>query len=83
VFGASFAYIRPAMKEFHPGEWCFDPYAKQCERCDAVIGRYAVMVDEHGLRNVLFWPHHAWDGVEGSSRCRQHTETTQRWLRLT
>ena len=39
-------YIRRAMQEFHPGEWCFDPYAKQCERCDTVIARYAVMTDD-------------------------------------
>ena len=56
------------MQEFHPGEWCFDPYAKRCERCDAIIGRYAVMSDEHGFRHVLFWPHAEWDGVSGSKR---------------
>ena len=26
------------MKEFRAAEWSSDPYAKQCERCDAVIG---------------------------------------------
>ena len=69
------------MKDFDPAEWCFDPYAKQCERCDAVIGRYAVMIDDRGMRQVLFWPHHEWDGVEGSRRCRLHTQSKQ-WLRL-
>ena len=76
------AYIAHAMQEFHPGEWCFDPYAKQCERCDAVIGRFAVMTDDNGFRNVLFWPHAEWDGVPGSNRCRAHTKVTQQWLRL-
>ena len=75
-------YIPRAMQEFHPGEWCFDPYAKQCERCETIIGRYAVMVDEDGLRHVLFWPHQAWDGIDGSSRCRTHTRAAQQWLRL-
>jgi hypothetical protein len=68
-----FPYIRRAMKHFHPGEWCFDPYAKHCECCDTVVGRYAVMSDEHGLRHVLFWPDPKWDGVEGSNRCRAHS----------
>src|ERR1051326_291392 len=62
VFGKVFLYIARAMQEFHPAEWCFDPYAKQCDRCDVVIGRYAVMTDEHGFRNVLFWAHTEWDG---------------------
>jgi hypothetical protein len=70
------------MHEFRPGEWCFDPYAKQCERCDAVIGRFAVMTDENGFRNVLFWPHAEWDGVAGSNRCRTHSKVTEKWLRL-
>jgi hypothetical protein len=70
------------MKAFNPGEWCFDPYAKCCQRCDTVIGRYAVMLDEHGLRHVLFWPTREWDGVEGSSRCRSHSRIAQQWLRL-
>ncbi len=69
------------MNEFHPGEWCFDPYAKQCAQCDAVIGRYAVMVDERGFYNVLFWPHQEWDGVDGSGCCRAHSDA-QQWLRL-
>jgi hypothetical protein len=77
-----FAYNRVAMQEFRPGDWCFDPYAKQCERCDTVIGRYAVMVDDEGFRNVLFWPHREWDGVEGSARCRRHSNVGQQWLRL-
>jgi hypothetical protein len=75
-------YIRRAMQEFHPGEWCFDPYAKQCQRCETVIGRYAVMTDERGLRNVLFWPHAEWDGVPGSNRCRSHSNIAQKWIRL-
>ncbi len=70
------------MKEFRPGDWCFDPYQKQCAQCDAIIGRYAVMVDDQGLRQILFWPHREWDGVEGSSRCRVHSEVRQQWLRL-
>jgi hypothetical protein len=71
------------MKEFRPGDWCFDPYQKLCARCDTVIGRYAVLVDDDGLRNVLFWPHREWDGVDGSSRCRKHSEEVgQQWLRL-
>ncbi len=74
------AYIPPAMKQFRPSEWCFDPYAKQCERCDSVIGRYAVMQDDQGLRHVTFWPHAGWDGVEGSARCRAHTRLAERWL---
>ncbi len=78
----AFLYIARAMQEFHPGEWCFDRYAKQCERCDAVIGRFAVMTDENGLRNVLFWPHAEWDGVPGSNRCHAHSNVRQRWLRL-
>ena len=70
------------MKQFRPVEWCYDPYAKQCERCDAVIGRYAVMVDDQGLRNVLFWPQQEWDGIDGSVRCRKHSKVEQQWLRL-
>lgn len=70
------------MKQFHSGEWCFDPYAKQCERCDTIIGRYAVLPDDDGLRHVLFWPHQAWDGVEGSNRCKTHTRIAQQWIRL-
>ena len=76
------AYNARAMKEFHPGEWCFDPYAKQCERCVTISGRDAVMTDDDGLRHILFWPHRAWDGVEGSARCRAHTKPSQEWLRL-
>ena len=70
------------MQEFRPGDWCFDPYAKQCERCDAVIGRFAVMTDDNGFRNVLFWPHAEWDGVAGSNRCKAHAKTAQQWMRL-
>jgi hypothetical protein len=70
------------MKDFRPGDWCFDPYAKQCDRCDIVIGRYAVMVDDKGWRHVLFWPHSDWDGVEGSARCRRHSKVSQEWIRL-
>jgi hypothetical protein len=70
------------MKDFVPGEWCYDPCAKRCERCDAVIGRFATMLDEQGLRHILWWPHRAWDGVEGSFRCRAHTKISQEWLRL-
>jgi hypothetical protein len=70
------------MKEFRPSDWSYDPYAKQCERCDAIIGRYAVMVDDRGLRQILFWPHREWDGVEGSARCRVHSKVGQQWLRL-
>ncbi len=77
-----FTYIPRAMKQFRAGEWCFDPYAKQCERCDVVIGRYAVMKDDQGLRHILFWPQAQWDGVEGSGRCRTHTRLAQRWMRL-
>ncbi len=77
-----FTYIPPAMKLFRADEWCFDPYAKQCERCDIIIGRYAVMKDEQGLRQIIFWPHYAWDGVEGSGRCKSHTKLAQQWLRL-
>ena len=82
VYKLHFSYIARGMQEFRPGEWCFDPYAKQCERCDAVIGRYAVMKDERGLSHVLFWPHSEWDGVPGSNRCRTHSKVTQKWLRL-
>lgn len=82
VPAAPVAYNAATMKEFHPGEWCFDPYAKQCERCETIIGRYAVMADEAGLRHVLFWPHPEWDGVDGSLRCRAHTSAPQQWLRL-
>jgi hypothetical protein len=70
------------MKQFRPGEWSFDPYAKQCERCDSIIGRYAVLKDDQSLRHVVFWPHAQWDGVEGSGRCRTHTKLAQQWLRL-
>ena len=70
------------MKQFRVGEWCFDPFSKQCERCETVVGRYAVMTDEQGLRQVVFWPHSAWDGVDGSNRCRAHTKLAQQWLRL-
>jgi hypothetical protein len=80
--GGQGSYKAAAMKLFHPGEWCFDPYAKQCERCDTVIGRYAVMLDEDGFRQVLFFPHKAWDGVDGSFRCRAHTRAAHHWLRL-
>ena len=82
VLMSGFYYIPRAMKQVHPGEWCFDPYAKQCERCDTVVGHYAVMTDEQGFRNVLFWPHPAWDGVEGSNRCRTHSKIAKEWLRL-
>ena len=82
MFGKVFLYIARAMQEFHPAEWCFDPYAKQCDRCDVVIGRYAVMTDEHGFRNVLFWAHTEWDGISGSNRCRAHSLIGERWLRL-
>ena len=70
------------LKKFRADEWCFDPYAKQCERCDIVIGRYAVMKDDQGLRQVVFWPHAEWDGIDGSCRCRTHTRLAQQWLRL-
>lgn len=76
------AYIAPAMKRFHPSEWCFDPYAKQCERCDTLVGRFAVMTDERGLRQVVFWPQSEWGGIEGGYRCRAHTGIAKRWLRL-
>ncbi|HEX8969826.1 MAG TPA: hypothetical protein VF937_18225 [Chloroflexota bacterium] len=77
-----FAYISRAMQEFHAGEWCFDPYAKQCEWCDTIVGRYAVMTDQDGVRHVLFWPQPEWDGVPGSNRCRLHTRILERWVRL-
>jgi hypothetical protein len=70
------------MRDFHPGEWCFDPYAKSCDLCETIVGRYAVLRDDDGLRHVLFWPHPEWDGVEGSTRCRAHTHITERWLRI-
>jgi hypothetical protein len=72
------------MKEFRAADWSFDPFAKQCERCDAVIGRYAVMLDEQGWRHVLFWPHREWDGIDGSARCRIHSRTVsqEQWIRL-
>ena len=70
------------MKQFRAEEWCFDPYAKPCERCDIIVGRYAVMRDANGLRQVMFWPHAEWDGVDGSFRCRTHTRLAQKWLRL-
>jgi hypothetical protein len=71
------------MKDFVPGEWSYDPCAKACERCDTIIGRFAVMVDDQGWRHVLWWPHRSWDGVEGSFRCRAHTKLiSQEWLRL-
>ena len=75
-------YKAPAMKDFRPGDWCFDPYAKQCDVCETVIGRYGVLVDADGWRHVLWWPHREWDGMEGSFRCRAHTKIAQRWLRL-
>jgi hypothetical protein len=75
-------YIPPAMKQFHPGEWCFDPYAKQCERCETIVGRYAVMTDDQGRKNVVFWPHREWDGIQGSNRCRAHTKIAHNWIRL-
>jgi hypothetical protein len=74
--------FRAPMMQFRPDEWCFDPYAKPCERCDIVSGRYAVMKDDKGLRQVVFWPHAEWDGVDGSRRCRTHTRLAQKWLRL-
>ena len=49
---------------------------------ETVIGRYAVMTDEQGVKHVLFWPHREWDGVDGSNRCRTHTKIAQKWLRL-
>ena len=70
------------MQEFRPSEWCFDPYAKQCAQCDVIIGRYAVMKDDQGLRQVVFWPHPEWDGIDGSSRCRSHSRVAPHWLRL-
>ncbi len=69
-------------KEFKPGDWCFDRYAKTCERCDTIIGRYGVMVDEQGFRQVLWWPHQEWCGVEGSFLCLQHVVIPQEWRRL-
>ena len=82
VWAKGFTYIARAMQEFRPGEWCFDPYAKQCERCETVIGRFAVMTDENDFRNVLFWPHAEWDGIPGSNRCRAHSKVAQQWIRL-
>ena len=70
------------MKPFVPGEWCRDPYAKECEQCDTVIGRYGVLVDAEGTRHVLWWPHKEWDGVAGRFRCTPHSSVSQQWRRL-
>ena len=70
------------LVEFFPGQWCYDRYAKECERCDTVIGRYGVMQDEQGWRHITWWPHKAWDGVEGSFRCAEHPQSAHPWLRL-
>jgi hypothetical protein len=70
------------LKPFLAREWCFDPYAKQCERCDTIIGRYAVMLDDVGLRQVMFWPFASWDGSDGSFRCRSHSKIAQQWTTL-
>jgi hypothetical protein len=41
------------------------------------------MIDDQGLRNVLFWPHAAWDGIDGSNRCCVHTKIAPpQWIRL-
>jgi hypothetical protein len=83
VPGWHVVYKRQAVKDFRAAEWCFDPYAKQCERCDAVIGRFAVLFDDDGWRHVLFFPHGTWDGVQGSARCRAHSRHVPgEWLRL-
>ena len=72
------------MQEFRPGDWCFDPYAKQCERCDTVIGRYAVMTDDDGLpqRPVLAAPPSG-TASTASNRCQAHPKNSrQQWMRL-
>jgi hypothetical protein len=70
------------LKQFHASEWCFDPYAKQCERCDTIVGRFAVMIDDQHLRQVLFWPYADWDGNESGYRCRAHSKIARQWVRL-
>ena len=58
---------------FVPGQWAWDPYAKQCERCDTIVGRYGVMKDLDGVRHITWWPQRDWDGHDRSFRCNAHS----------
>ena len=65
---ADLAGTRPLL----PQQWAYDPYARACDGCDTVVGRFGVLRDEQGWRHVLWWPHKEWDGVDGAYRCVQH-----------
>jgi hypothetical protein len=71
-----------ATRVFAPEQWNADPYAKTCEQCDTVIGRFGVLIDENGLRHVTWWPHKSWSGQEGSYRCVRHAIVVDEWFRL-
>ena len=64
---------KPAMRSFRVEEWSWDRFAKACERCETVVGRYGVAADEQGVRHIAFWPHREWDGVAGPYRCTEHS----------
>lgn len=68
------------MKPFVPGDWCWDPYAKQCELCDTVVGRFGVFKDADGTRHITWWPHRAWDGTVGRFRCTAHPAPLPSWM---
>lgn len=69
------------LREYRPEEWCWDRYAKACDRCDTIVGRYSVMAGDDGTRHVVWWPHKEWDGVMGPYRCSQHP-SAPRWRHL-
>lgn len=70
------------MKPFIVEDWCRDPYAKECEMCETIVGRYGVMLDENGWRQIVWWPHRTWDGSDGSFRCKRHSLVMEQWKRL-
>lgn len=56
-----------------PGRWCWDPYAKECDLCDTIVGRFGLLKDGEGVRHVAWWPHQQWDGRTDQFRCQDHT----------
>ena len=66
---------------YRPEDWCWDRYAKECDRCDTVVGRFGVLRDAEGWRHVVWWPHRRWGGVDGSYRCGAHSDAPK-WRRL-
>lgn len=66
-----------AWRPFQASDWCYDPYAKTCERCETIVGRFAVMRDPFGWRQVMWWPHAKWDGQRQPYRCWDHSEVRE------